>query len=542
MAMRAAGRGPARWFDNLGMVRKMLLPVGLAVACMLVVGVTGWTGIASLENATRQLDDDGVHPLKSLGSIRDAEGDSRLAVRKYLEVTDAKGLTEAKARVREADDYMTTALSEYQAGHNLDAPRAALLQKFTTAFTHWQQLRDGTVLRLVDAGRIADAAKATGALDAADDGPTGFAGPLDELSDAEFANAHVVADRANASATSARRQLLLIVIAGLLLPGALAVWGARRTASGLRHVGDVLDGVAAGRLTEQAHLSSTDEIGRMAERLNRTTGAFRGSVTAILDNAASLTVNADQLAAVSDRLSTATNRASAQTDTVAAATDVVSSNVTAAASGAEQMRAAIGQIAESAASAATVTAQAVASARQASAAITALGESSTEIGTIVKVITSIAEQTNLLALNATIEAARAGESGKGFAVVANEVKELAQETAKATKDIATRVQALQRDSVGAAEAITEIDAVISQVNDAQATIASAVEEQTATTAQISHNVTETATGTEQITTAVALLRETMTGVDTGAAQTAESAGQLNRMSRDLHDVTSTFQV
>ena len=82
-----------------------------------------------------------------------------------------------------------------------------------------------------------------------------------------------------------------------------------------------------------------------------------------------------------------------------------------------------------------------------------LGESSAEIGNVIKVITSIAEQTNLLALNATIEAARAGEAGKGFAVVATEVKDLAQETARATEDISRRVEAIQADTDGAVTAI-----------------------------------------------------------------------------------------
>ena len=112
--------------------------------------------------------------------------------------------------------------------------------------------------------------------------------------------------------------------------------------------------------------------------------------------------------------------------------------------GSEQMGASIREIAQNAAEVSRVAAQAVDAADTTTATVAKLGESSLEIASVVKVITSIAEQTNLLALNATIEAARAGEAGKGFAVVANEVKELAQETAKATEDIA----AARRDHPG----------------------------------------------------------------------------------------------
>ncbi len=152
------------------------------------------------------------------------------------------------------------------------------------------------------------------------------------------------------------------------------------------------------------------------------------------------------------------------------------------------------QVAESA----RVAHEAVAEAERTSDTVRGLAEAAHRIGEVVKLISDIASQTNLLALNATIEAARAGEAGRGFAVVASEVKSLANQTAKATDDIAAQVRAIQQATREAVNAIGEISATVATSNSISAAIATAIEKQEATTQEIARNVLEAAKGTRGV--------------------------------------------
>ena len=146
-----------------------------------------------------------------------------------------------------------------------------------------------------------------------------------------------------------------------------------------------------------------------------------------------------------------------------------------------------------------------------------------------------------MALNATIEAARAGEAGKGFAVVANEVKELANQTAKATDEISSRIQAIQTDTGSAIDAIGEISMIINQINDISNTIASAVEEQTATTAEIGRNVGEAAQGANEITENIDGVAQAAKDTSQGILQNQGAANELAQMSADLQNLVGQFK-
>jgi methyl-accepting chemotaxis protein len=353
----------------------------------------------------------------------------------------------------------------------------------------------------------------------------------------------------NQAATAQARKTadnFIVVMSGLcLLATAIAVLVAWRTTRSivrpLAEAGTVLAAVAGGDLTQRLNIASRDEVGEMARSMNTALSSIGGVMQQVSSSATTLASTSEQIGRLSTRIADGAQKSSTQAQMVAGAADEVSRNVQTMAAGSAEVSASVREIATNANEAAMVAGRAVSAVQTTTDTVSRLGESSREIGNVVKVITSIAEQTNLLALNATIEAARAGEAGKGFAVVANEVKELSQETARATEDIARRVEAIQADTTSAVTAIEDVSRVIAQINDYQTSIAAAVEEQTATTSEMNRSVAEAASGSGQIATNIGSVAEVARTTTESVGESQLAANELSQVSGQLQTLVAGFR-
>ena len=254
----------------------------------------------------------------------------------------------------------------------------------------------------------------------------------------------------------------------------------------------------------------------------------------------SVAAAASQMQSSSEAMSATAGEATRQSAAVAAASEQASANVQTVASAAEELSSSISEISRQVTQASQIASSAVKEAEQTNVKVQGLAQAAQKIGEVVALITDIAEQTNLLALNATIEAARAGDAGKGFAVVASEVKNLANQTAKATDEIGAQIAGIQTATQEAVSAIESITKTISKINEVNSSVASAVEEQGAATQEIARNVEQAAAGTQEVSSNIAGVSQAANETGAAAGQINEAAGELSQQSEKLRAEVDKF--
>jgi methyl-accepting chemotaxis protein len=328
--------------------------------------------------------------------------------------------------------------------------------------------------------------------------------------------------------------------------------------------------IAQGDLTQQINIDQKDEIGMLILSLNAMSKNLRKMFTDIASGTQTLTHSSTELSTVSEQISTNSEQAAEKSNSVAAAAEEMSTNMNSVAaateqttaniqtivSASEEMSTTISEIATHTAKGSETTSQAVKKAMEVSRRVDELGKASIEISKVTETIGDISAQTNLLALNATIEAARAGEAGKGFAVVAQEIKSLAQQADKATREISEKISGVQSTTVESVKAIESIVKVINDINDIVTTVATAIEEQSAATQEISNNVSQIAEGVQEVneninqtsavvgevTQDITEVSQAAEDVNTGSQQINDSAVELSKLAENLNGMVNLFKI
>ncbi|MGC2856137.1 methyl-accepting chemotaxis protein [Novispirillum sp. DQ9] len=548
--------------NNLSLATKLVALVLTLSTVTGVVSVTGVTNINHMSLATDEIALAGSEALIGAQLRREAvamnRGEFRIAVEpteEQIRVVSGQ-IDESRVRLEDMLRKARATATDAQVGQLQAVDTAYAAYRASLEATLKVAREHGAAVTMSEAQRLiqAEARSSRAAAIALEEALTAYADYADR-------KAARLSQEASAAGSAASTLMIAVaalgVVGGLGIGWSLATFGVsrpiraavaclKRLASGDTAVdvygvgrGDEIGQIAEAMETFKANLIHTREMEAEAERqkakaaadqkaaLNRMADSFEANVRGVVEAVSSASL---QMKGSAQSMSAIAEEATRQATAVSAASEQASANVQTVASASEELAASVDEIGRQVTEAARIASQAVDEAEHNREIVQGLAGAADRIGEVIGLITDIASQTNLLALNATIEAARAGDAGKGFAVVANEVKALANQTARATDDIRQQITSVQGATQEAVRAIDMVTKTIARISEISQGIASAVEEQNAATREIARNVEEAAVGTQEVSSNIVGVTEAAGSAGSTAHEVEQAADSLSQQS------------